>query len=38
MAEIAKSNFDKCMDAVMVGKVSDVIDEIAKNEKMSELP
>lgn len=33
MAEIAKSNFDKCMDAVMVGKVSDVIDEIAKNEK-----
>lgn len=32
MAEIAKSNFDKCMDAVMVGKVSDVIDEIAKNE------
>lgn len=33
MAEIAKSNFDKCMDAVMVGEVSDVIDEIAKNEK-----
>lgn len=33
MAEIAKTNFDKCMDAVMVGKVSDVIDEIAKNEK-----
>ena len=33
MAGIAKSNFDKCMDAVMVGKVSDVIDEIAKNEK-----
>lgn len=33
MAEIAKSNFDKCMDAVMVCKVSDVIDEIAKNEK-----
>ena len=33
MAEIAKSNFDKCMDAVMVGKVSDFIDEIAKNEK-----
>lgn len=33
MTEIAKSNFDKCMDAVMVGKVSDVIDEIAKNEK-----
>ncbi len=33
MAEIAKSNFDKCMDAVMVGKVSDVIDEITKNEK-----
>ncbi len=33
MAEIAKLNFDKCMDAVMVGKVSDVIDEIAKNEK-----
>lgn len=33
MAEIAKSNFDKCMDAVMVDKVSDVIDEIAKNEK-----
>lgn len=33
MAKIAKSNFDKCMDAVMVGKVSDVIDEIAKNEK-----
>lgn len=33
MAEIAKSNFDKCMDAVMVGKVSDDIDEIAKNEK-----
>lgn len=33
MAEIAKSNFDKCMDAVMVGKVFDVIDEIAKNEK-----
>lgn len=33
MEEIAKSNFDKCMDAVMVGKVSDVIDEIAKNEK-----
>lgn len=33
MAEIAKTNFDKCMEAVMVGKVSDVIDEIAKNEK-----
>ena len=33
MAEIAKTNFDKCMDAVMIGKVSDVIDEIAKNEK-----
>lgn len=33
MAGIAKSNFDKCMDAVMEGKASDVIDDISKNEK-----
>ena len=32
MAEIAKTNFDVCVDAVMRAKVSDVIEDVQRNE------
>ena len=32
MAEIAKNNFDVCVDAVMRAKVSDVIEDVQRNE------
>lgn len=34
MAEIAKKNFDVCVDAVMRARASDVIEEVRKNENI----